>query len=348
MEHQGQSQMTLLFVGDVMLGRLVNAALQEQSPAYPWGDTLALFQQADVRFCNLEYVISDWGTPLSATPKAFHFRSDAKNIEVLTAARIDAVSLANNHVLDFDYEGLFHTMGNLEAAGIQYAGAGTTITEASDPAIWEVKRKQLGLIAFTDNEPGWEATEEQPGVLYVPITLKDQRAVKLLELVRKTKALVDVLIVSAHWGPNWGDDPPAEHIPFAHALIDAGADVIFGHSGHVVRGIELYREKPILYCTGDFVDDYAVDEIERNDQSCMFVVEIDGQRISRLLLYPTVIEAFQARRAKQNERKVIVARMQRLCRKLNTTTTWDEQAERLEIRVNQLHRYRPASTRTTR
>jgi len=111
--------------------------------------------------------------------------------------------------------------------------------------------------------------------------------------------------------------------------------VIFGHSGHVVRGVEVYREKPILYCTGDFIDDYAVDEIERNDHSSMFVVEIDGQTISRLLLYPTVIEACQARRAKDSEMKAIVARMQRLCRKLNTATTWDEQAERLEVRVNQ-------------
>ena len=335
MENQETSQMALLFVGDVMLGRLVNAALREQEPAYPWGDTLALFQQADVRLCNLECAISDWGAPWSATPKVFHFRSDAKNVAVLTAAHIDAVSLANNHALDFDYEGLFHMMGNLEAAGIQYAGAGTTITAASEPAIWEVNGKQLGLIAFTDNEPGWEATEEQPGILYVPMTLKDTRAVKLLDLVRKTRAMVDVLIVSAHWGPNWGDDPLAEHIPFARALIDAGADVIYGHSGHVVRGIELYRGKPILYCTGNFIDDYAVDEIERNDQSFMFVVEMDGQRIARLLLYPTIIAACQARLAQQNEREAIVARMQRLCMQLNTPTTWNEQAERLEIRMSQ-------------
>jgi poly-gamma-glutamate capsule biosynthesis protein CapA/YwtB (metallophosphatase superfamily) len=326
-------QMTLLFVGDVMLGRLVNASLKEKSPAYPWGDTLSLFHHADVRLCNLECAISDWGTPWSATPKAFYFRSDAKNIRTLSVAHIDAVSLANNHSLDFDYEGLFQTMSNLDAAGIRYAGAGTTITEAAEPAIWEIKGKKLGLIAFTDNESGWEATEEQPGILYVPIELKDKRAVKLLDLVSNTKAMVDFLVVSAHWGPNWGSIPPAEHIPFAHVLIDAGADVIFGHSGHVVRGIELYREKPILYCTGDFIDDYAVDEIERNDQGFIFVVETDGQTLSRLLLYPTVIEAFQARRAKHNERDAIVARMQRLCMELNTPTTWDEQEERLEIRV---------------
>jgi len=77
----------------------------------------------------------------------------------------------------------------LNAAGIHYAGAGMTFGEASEPAIWELSGIKLGLIAFTDNEPDWEATEDQPGVLFVPITLRDKRAEKLFETVRKTKTL---------------------------------------------------------------------------------------------------------------------------------------------------------------
>jgi len=324
----------LLFVGDVMLGRLMNATLKDKPPEYPWGDTLSLFKGADVRICNLECVMSDWGTPWSITPKVFHFRSDAKNVEVLKAAHINAVSLANNHILDFEYEGLSHTLNNIDLAGIHHTGAGMTLSDASEPAIWEIKGIKLGLIALTDNEPGWEATEEQPGIFYVPTTLKDKRAEKLLELVRRTKEAVDLLVVSAHWGPNWGYTPPAEHIPFAHALIDTGADTIFGHSGHIVRGIEIYKDKPIMYCTGDFVDDYAVDEIERNDRGFIFVVETDGHSIFRLLLYPTNIQNFQAMRAKYIEKKAIIAKMQRLCIDLKTATSWDEREERLEIRLN--------------
>jgi poly-gamma-glutamate capsule biosynthesis protein CapA/YwtB (metallophosphatase superfamily) len=325
--------MNLLFVGDVMLGRLANAALKDKPPEYAWGNTLSLFKGADARICNLECVMSDWGTPWSVTPKVFHFRSDAKNVEVLRAAQIDAISLANNHSLDFEYEGLSNTMNNLDAAGIHYSGAGTTLSDASEPAIWEIKGIRFGFIAFTDNEPEWEATEDQPGIFYVPISLKDHRAGKLLELVRRTKEMVDLLIISTHWGPNWGYSPPEKHIPFAHALIDAGADVIFGHSGHVVRGIEIYKHKPIMYCTGDFIDDYAIDEIERNDRSFIFVVETDGHSIFRLFLYPTVIQNFQAMRANGAEKKAIVAKMQRLCTDLNTATTWDEHEERLEIRL---------------
>lgn len=325
--------MQFLFVGDVMLGRLMNQVLKERPPAYPWGDTLPLFQNADVRICNLECVISDWGTPWSATPKVFHFRSDAKNVESLTVAGIDAVSLANNHTLDFEYEALAHMLKTLDAAGIHHAGAGHNLSEASQPATWEKNGQKIGLLAFTDNEPDWEATEAQAGIWYVPIRLDDRRAVELFEKVRQARAAVDFLIVSAHWGPNWGYAPPPEHIPFAHALIDTGADVIFGHSGHIVRGIEIYKGRPILYCTGDFVDDYAVDEVERNDRSFIFIVEMNGGTISRLLLYPTVIRSFQARLAEDDERAAIVATMQRLCVRLNTSTTWDEGKKRLEVHV---------------
>jgi poly-gamma-glutamate synthesis protein (capsule biosynthesis protein) len=152
--------------------------------------------------------------------------------------------------------------------------------------------------------------------------------------VRKTREQVDLLLVSAHWGPNWGYSPPREHIPFAHALIEAGADIIFGHSGHIVRGIEIYKGKPILYCTGDFVDDYAVDPGERNDLGFIFVVEIDGRNILRLLLYPTFIKYCQVVRAKDAERKQIVAKMQNLCAELQTVTSWNEQEECLEVRMN--------------
>ena len=328
------SPLKLLFVGDVMLGRLVNEVLKGKPPTYPWGDTLSLLRDTDVRICNLECVLSDWGTPWSATPKVFHFRSDAKNVQTLTTAHIDAVSLANNHVLDFEYEGLFHMMNTLQEAGIHYAGAGATLREASAPAIWSVNGKTIGLLAFTDNEPAWAATDEQPGVWYVPIELHEKRAEQLFEVVRRTKEDVDILVVSAHWGPNWGYSPPSEHIPFAHALIDEGADVIFGHSGHVIRGIEIYKDKPIMYCTGDFIDDYAVDESERNDRSFIFILETDLHTIFRLLLYPTIITNFQARRAMNNDKREIVARMQELCTKLKTSTTWDEKEERLELPMN--------------
>ena len=143
------------------------------------------------------------------------------------------------------------------------------------------------------------------------------------------------MIVSAHWGPNWGYQPVSEHIPFGHLLVENGADIVFGHSSHVFRGIEIYRDRPILYSTGDFVDDYAVDEIERNDESFVFVVETGGGRDTVLRLYPTVISHIQACLAGPRDAVTIAARMQRLCAKLGTHARWVEEDRYLEIKVKQ-------------
>jgi poly-gamma-glutamate capsule biosynthesis protein CapA/YwtB (metallophosphatase superfamily) len=323
--------MRMLFVGDVMLGRLVNKALRHEPPVYPWGDTLALFQRANLRLCNLECALSNRGVPWTASQKAFHFRSDATNTAVLCAAHIDAVSLANNHALDYGDEALTDTLALLDAAAIQHAGAGRTLEEAAKLAVIQTSAGRIGLLAFTDNEPEWEATPSRPGVHYVPVDLRDSRAERLLERVRYTRTAVDFLIVSAHWGPNWGSVPPPEQVPFGHALIDAGADVVFGHSGHVVRGIELYHQRPVLYCAGDFIDDYAVDPVERNDESCIFVLEVAHCHPRRVLLYPTVIDGLQARLASGDRARAIAARLQRLCSGFGTGATWHSTTGCLEV-----------------
>src|SRR5712691_6199923 len=99
--------MRIAFMGDVMLGRIVNEALQYEEPDYPWGDVIGVLKDADLRVCNLECVISDRGQPWTLTPKVFHFRSDAKNVRALQMAHIDSVYIANNHALDYEYEEMF-------------------------------------------------------------------------------------------------------------------------------------------------------------------------------------------------------------------------------------------------
>ncbi len=268
--------MRIVFLGDVMIGRLVNEVLKYEKSEYVWGDTLNILKKANLRICNLECVISDKGEPWSLTPKIFHFRSDAKNVEVLKVANINIVSLANNHSLDFGYEAMFAMLEILKKNNIYYTGAGKNLKEASRPAILEIQNKKIGFLAFTDNEPAWSAEENKPGIFYVELFDQGKNLNYLLNLIKETKNNVDYLIVSAHWGPNWGYEPLKEHIFYAHKFIDAGADLIFGHSPHIFRGIEIYKKKFILYSTGDFIDDYAVDEIERNDESFIFVWNLNA------------------------------------------------------------------------
>jgi poly-gamma-glutamate capsule biosynthesis protein CapA/YwtB (metallophosphatase superfamily) len=315
-----------------MLGRLVNEMLREKSPSYPWGDTLPIFLNADFRICNLECVISNRGTPQIG--KEFHFRSDSKNTAVLQIAKINAVSLANNHVLDYGHEALFDTLDLLNSIGIYHAGAGRNDQEAIRPAVANVKGSKVGLIAFTDNEPGWEAKQNMPGVFYSPVDLRDVRAERLLSMVRETRRDVDTLIVSAHWGPNWGYQLPKEQIEFAHSLIDAGVDLLFGHSGHIFRGIEIYKRQPIIYCAGDFIDDYAVDLVERNDESFIFEVEAREREISHIRLYPAQIKECQAQLARGKARSTIAGKMEYLCAKMQTKSEWKETNGCLEIKVD--------------
>lgn len=319
--------MLIALVGDVMLGRLVNERLRRAGAAYPWGDTHTVLRRADLRIANLECVLAAGGEPQAG--KVFHFRSDPRNVASLRAAGIGMVSLANNHVLDYGAGAFREMLPALDSAGILHAGAGVDGDAARRPAVRRVSGTAVGLVAFTDNQPDWEA-DGGPGVFFVPVVDSDPRVAELLALVRRTKARVEFLIVSAHWGPNWGSGAPSEHRGLARALIEAGADVVFGHSPHIFRGVEVFQGRPVIYSAGDFVDDYAVDPVERNDQSFIFLLHTDAGTPRTLWLYPTMITDFQARLAGRSSRQ-IAERMQRLSRHLGTASRWDAAAGCLEI-----------------
>ncbi len=317
----------IAFIGDVMLGRLVNQVLRTAPPAYVWGDVLPVLARADARIANLECVLADRGEPWPG--KRFVFRSDRKNVAVLLAAGITAVSLANNHVLDFGDEALCEMLATLEEAGIAYAGAGRNAAEARRPATVQFAGWRCALLAATDNEPDWEAGPQTPGVFYVPCDVGAPRFGDLLALVERAAAMHDLVVVSYHWGPNWGERPLPEHVRAGHALVDAGATVVYGHSAHITRGVEFYGEGAILYSCGDFVDDYAVDEVERNDESFVFLVRFAGRSVQAVELVPTVIADFQARRPDPVRAARQCERMRRLCAELGTAVEFTPSGLRL-------------------
>lgn len=318
-----------MLLGDVMLGRLVNRLLKDVPPEYVWGDALQVLD-ADARVANLECVLADVGEPWPQ--KTFTFRSDAKNVAALRAARIDAISLANNHTLDYGPEALLQCLDLLREHGIAAAGAGASRDEAARPATFEAGGVRVALVACTDNLRAWEARRGAPGVFYVPDRSSSPRFRRLLRAVAEARAGADLVIVSLHWGPNWGYEPPPAHVEIAERLADAGADVIYGHSPHVFRGVAVREGKAILYSCGDFVDDYAVDEVERNDWSFIFRLEYDGADLRRVTTIPTVIREFQARLARGDEREAILARMRRLCADLGTETEVTDEGLAVAVR----------------
>jgi poly-gamma-glutamate synthesis protein (capsule biosynthesis protein) len=223
--------------------------------AAPWGEALDIVEQfaPDVRLLNLETSITAGGE--FAPGKAVHYRMHPNNIGCLTAIRADVCALANNHVLDFGYQGLTDTLRTLRDAGIRSAGAGLDVGEAERPAV--VGRAVIASCGMGSSgiPRGWAATGHRPGVAYVP-DLSDRSANTVAGRVLGLKGPGDTAIVSVHWGSNWGYDVDSAQVRFAHRLIDAGVDVVHGHSSHHPRPIEVYRGKPILYGCGDTIDDY--------------------------------------------------------------------------------------------
>ena len=124
--------------------------------------------------------------------------------------------------------------------------------------------------------------------------------------------------MTAHWGPNMRLRPTQDFVAFAHALIDCGADIFHGHSAHVVQGVEVYKGRLIMYDTGDFVDDYAVDQDLRNDLSFLFKVMATKGRIKEVQLVPVQIGDMQVNKATGAARRFITERTIKLSAELGT------------------------------
>jgi poly-gamma-glutamate capsule biosynthesis protein CapA/YwtB (metallophosphatase superfamily) len=318
---------TLALTGDVMLGRGVNETFRAAPPEEPWGDVLPLLLSADLRIINLECAITEHRRPWSRTRKVFHFRADPLAVEVLKVARVDACSLANNHTLDFEEQGLLDTLDHLEAAGIRYAGAGRNLEEAARPVLLE---NGVALVAFTDNEPPFAAGADKPGTNYLPVSLEPEVMRRVEEAVGDAReAGAKMVVFSNHWGPNMVERPREIFRRFARAVVDRGADVYYGHSAHVFQGVEIYRGKPILYDTGDFIDDYAVDPRLRNDRSFLFHVSMEDGDLRRLELHPVSLPYARVEHATGAEREAILGRMVGLSAEMGTAL--DRREDRLVL-----------------
>jgi poly-gamma-glutamate synthesis protein (capsule biosynthesis protein) len=276
-----------------MLGRDVDAMILENGPLYPWGDLLPLLQTADLLLINLESVIAEGGEPFQP-PRVFYLRADPKAIEVLTRAGVDYVTLSNNHTMDFQEPALLETIHHLDEYGIAHAGAGADIEEASRFAMLEARGIRVGVVAFADHYEEYAATEDSAGTNVISISVEGphfSRVERAIDAVRAAGA--DLVVFSIHWGPNMRHVPPPEFREFARAVIDAGADIFHGHSAHVFQGIEIYEGKPILYDTGDLIDDYYAFEQHRNDQQLLFLITATGSGVEGIELVPVLISNSQ-------------------------------------------------------
>lgn len=260
----GGAPLRVTFAGDVTLGFHVEEWADElvkkgtpKDQALTWGfeRVKAVTRASDLFVVNLECPFTDKGTKLQ---KNFNFRARPELVAGLEAGGVDVVSLANNHLMDYGPEGLFDTLTVLDTAKIARFGAGRSLADARAPALVEVQGVKLAFLGYfflgdRNIEPKEViASESTPGVAG---HFSDTAELKkmLTADVRAAKKKADHVIPLFHWGREGKGTPEPYQVELAHAAIDAGASAVIGSHPHVLQGIELYKDRPVVYSLGNFV-----------------------------------------------------------------------------------------------
>jgi poly-gamma-glutamate capsule biosynthesis protein CapA/YwtB (metallophosphatase superfamily) len=320
--------------GYVALAEKANGPIPRPlSVDYIWGDALHELQrsQVNLRIVNLETAITSAETPWPN--KGIHYRMHPQNIGSLTTAEISACALANNHVLDWGYDGLSETLKTLNAAGIAHAGAGNDAEEAMQPAVLGIAGKSRALLfSFGSTTSGipqeWKATSISPGVNLLD-NLSEATAARLADQMRAHQQPGDLIFASIHWGSNWGYQIPRDQIAFAHRLIEEGIAIVHGHSSHHVKAIEVFKGRLILYGCGDFLTDYegiSGYEMFRGDLALMYLIELDscsGELMTSQLV-PMHMRRFRLERASAPDAKWLCNLLNELSERFDTGTRLEE------------------------
>jgi poly-gamma-glutamate capsule biosynthesis protein CapA/YwtB (metallophosphatase superfamily) len=287
--HPGDPKLQESYVRDarkyVALAEAVNGPIPRPVEyGWPWGHALDVLEAfaPDVRIVNLETSVTRSGDFVPG--KSVHYRMTPENLPALTIAHPSVCVLANNHVMDFGPSGLAETLRVLTRADLRAAGVGGNLAEAAEPVIVPVNGRRIIVVGYgmaTSGVPeGWAATRTRPGVNFISRP-SDTAAEKAIAAVQTVKRAGDVVVASIHWGGNWGYDISEAEVRFAHRLVEAGVDVLHGHSSHHPRPIEVHRGKAILYGCGDFIDDYegiSGHEQYRDDLRLMYFLSIDRDK----------------------------------------------------------------------
>lgn len=293
---------------------------------YVWGAALDEFElrQPHARIINLETAVSRRGRP---EPKGINYRMSPENFPVISAAGIDCCMLANNHVLDWGEAGLTDTLDTLSSNGMCSAGAGHNRQTAEAPAVLSQpggRRLLVFGLGAPDSgiPPDWAATDKRAGVARLE-DLSMQSLHPVAKRILASKKPGDRVVASIHWGGNWGFDIPREQVRFAHALIDeAGVDVVHGHSSHHIKGIEVYRERLILYGCGDLLNDYEGIENHadfRGDLGLLYFAALDPSGcLHSLDLIPIRLHRFRICRAEGDDHQWLHDTLSRECARLGS------------------------------
>ena len=232
--------------GDVAVDPDYIPTLAEEGWDHAWSGLDGLFLQDDLTVINLECTPSDIGTPLD---KAFVFRCPTETLPSIKANGIEVANLGNNHSGDFGKEALVDGRDNLMKAGIGAVGAGRNLEEAGAPALFDLNGWKVAVVGFGGVAPndGWYATSDSPGMR------SGDDTPSMVEAIVAAGEVADLVVVTVHWGFELDTSPRQDDIERAHAMIDAGADIIFGHHPHRMQPLEVVNGAAVFWSLGNFV-----------------------------------------------------------------------------------------------
>jgi poly-gamma-glutamate capsule biosynthesis protein CapA/YwtB (metallophosphatase superfamily) len=240
---------TVVWGGDVHLGRGIAEGMGRAGHADPFDQIKPYLAQADLRVANLE------GQLTTAPQRSFgyYLTGDPARVDLLKAAGLDLVSLANNHATDNGRAGLAESARVVRDAGIQTVGGGLNRPEAYGPALLNVNGIRLGVLAYNFIPPALAATATEAGTA----NYDEATAVAAVKALRPQ---ADVLVVVPHWGIEYQPRPSRSQQAVARQLVAAGADAVIGAHPHVVQSLEWLpragkRPALVAYSLGNFVFD---------------------------------------------------------------------------------------------
>lgn len=294
---------SFLAVGDVMMTRDFPGRLIEEGSDWVFGKLAADMQKADSCLANLECVISQRGDYISKLKekRPFHYRAPQFVSEVFSKAGFTLLCTANNHSMDYGAEALTEQLNLLEQMGMPYVGSGRNLEESKRWHIQQCGATKVAVIGFDTTAPYSVADENTAGNFYLPGTL--EAMVELQPLIQQARKQAHIVLLTMHWGDNWKETPKPATVELAHAIIDAGADAILGHSSHILQGIEIYQNKPIIYDMGSFLFD-RVSQARMRD-SAYFELKLSQKGIHEVMVSPVYLSRCRVRRSQNSRRRIL-------------------------------------------
>ena len=261
----------LSFVGDVSL-----ADNWFVIPKYDAGginnilsnDILDIMQNSDLMVANSEFTVSNRGTPLKN--KTYTFKARKERLSIYEEMGVDLVTLANNHVYDYGKEAFLDMLDSFDEIKMPHIGAGHNLEEAEKPYYFIINGYKFAFVNATRAEknimtPG--ATENSEGVF------RCYDETNMVNLIKELREETDYIIAIIHYGKEFSHELEEEQINSSRHYIDAGADVVVGHHAHVLQGVEIYNDKPIIYNLGNFI----FNDVTTETAIFQIIIDISGK-----------------------------------------------------------------------